>query len=204
NPSSSRLWARRKVLISPFSHSTFPPIMGIVLSSFWSLFDSRKEMRLLMLGLNAAGKTTILYQLKLNECVESIPTIGVNVEQVTFNKLTFTIWDVGAPGIISETYWKRYYPNTDALIYVIDSTDLERVEVSGEVIQEILKDPDMANVKLLVLANKQDLPGAMPIDQLTEKLDLKSIKGIEWHIQPTNAKKAEGIIEGLTWLEQSL
>ncbi|GMT23421.1 hypothetical protein PFISCL1PPCAC_14718, partial [Pristionchus fissidentatus] len=202
-PSFSRLWVRRKVVISRFFHSTFLPIMGIVLSSFWNLFASRKEMRLLMLGLDAAGKTTILYQLKLNNYIESIPTIGFNVEQVQFKKLTFTIWDVGAQGKI-RLLWKHYYPNTDALIYVVDTADLERVEESSQVLHDILKDPDMANVKLLVLANKQDIPGAMPIYQLTEKLDLKSINGIEWHIQPTNAKKAEGIIEGLTWLEQSL
>merc|ERR1719361_2256790 len=85
-----------------------------------------KEMRVLMVGLDNAGKTTVLYKLKLEEVVTTIPTIGFNVETVKYKKINFTVWDVGGQDKI-RPLWRHYYQNTDAIIFVVDSADKERV-----------------------------------------------------------------------------
>jgi small GTP-binding protein len=96
--------------------------MGTLISKYFADLFSKQELRALMLGLDAAGKTTILYKLKLGEYVTSVPTIGFNVEQVEFQKVKFAIWDVGGQDKIRKL-WKHYYQNTQALIYVVDSSD---------------------------------------------------------------------------------
>jgi small GTP-binding protein len=100
--------------------------------SFTKIFDSlfgKRELRALMLGLDAAGKTTILYKMKLGEVVSSVPTIGFNVETVEFQKVKFTVWDVGGQDKIRQL-WKHYFQNTQALIFVVDSSDKDRVEIA--------------------------------------------------------------------------
>ena len=127
--------------------------------SFTKIFDSlfgKKELRALMLGLDAAGKTTILYKLKLGEVVSSVPTNGFNVETVEFEKVKFTVWDVGGQDKIRQL-WKHYYQNTQALIYVVDSSDKERVEIAREELQKMLAEEELKDAVLLVLANKQDM-----------------------------------------------
>ena len=90
-----------------------------------SLFEKR-EARILMLGLDAAGKTTILFKLKLGEVVSSVPTIGFNVETVEFKNCKFNVWDVGGQDKI-RGMWRHYYQNTEGLIYVVDSSDRARL-----------------------------------------------------------------------------
>lgn len=69
--------------------------MGLAITKLFDRLFGKKEMRILMLGLDAAGKTTILYKLKLGEVVSSVPTIGFNVETVEYKNIKFTVWDVG-------------------------------------------------------------------------------------------------------------
>lgn len=95
---------------------------------FQSLFArwGKREMRILMVGLDAAGKTTILYKLKLGEIVTTIPTIGFNVETVEYKNISFTVWDVGGQDKI-RPLWRHYFTNTDGLIFVVDSNDAVRL-----------------------------------------------------------------------------
>ena len=106
-------------------------------SSFMRRFTQSRPIRLLMLGLDAAGKTTILYKMKLNETVNTIPTIGFNVETLHYKNLEFNAWDIGGQHKL-RTLWQHYFDNTDALIYVVDSNDDERVEESREALMNIL------------------------------------------------------------------
>merc|ERR1719203_683249 len=115
----------------------------------------KTEMRLLMVGLDAAGKTTILYKLKLGEVVTTIPTIGFNVETVEFKNINFTVWDIGGQDKIRKL-WRYYYANTQGLIFVIDSNDRDRIELA-----QMLNEDEMRDAVLLVFANKQDLPNSM-------------------------------------------
>merc|ERR1712031_113056 len=97
----------------------------------------KQEMRIVMVGLDAAGKTTVLYKFKLNEVVTTIPTIGFNVETVEYKNLRFTVWDVGGQDKI-RPLWRYYYQGTNGLIYVVDSNDRDRVENVREELAKIL------------------------------------------------------------------
>ena len=90
------------------------------------LVDSNRDMRVLMVGLDAAGKTTILYKLKLGEIVTTIPTIGFDVETVDYKNVSFTVWDVGGQDKI-RPLWRHYYQGTQGLIFVVDSNDKDRI-----------------------------------------------------------------------------
>jgi len=163
----------------------------------------KKDMRVLMLGLDSAGKTTILYKLKLGDSVSTIPTVGFNVETVKYKNVQFNVWDVGGQDKI-RPLWRHYYAGTQALIFVVDSDDRMRIPEAKDELHGILSDPEMANVVLLVYANKSDLPNAMPADELQEKLGLSMLQGHQWTVQPSCATSGEGLIEGLTWLTECL
>merc|ERR1719473_1086342 len=134
--------------------------MGNIFSSIWNKFiQTNKEMRILMVGLDAAGKTTILYKLKLGEVVNTIPTIGFNVETVEYKNISFNVWDVGGQDKI-RLLWRHYYANTQGLIFVVDSNDRDRVDENKEELHKMLAEEELKDAVLLVFANKQDLPGA--------------------------------------------
>merc|ERR1719468_533052 len=129
----------------------------------------KQDMRILMVGLDAAGKTTILYRFKLGEVVTTIPTIGFNVETLEYKNLSFTVWDVGGQDKIRKL-WRHYYQGNNGLIYVVDSNDRDRVDDAREELTKMLNEDEMRDAVLLVFANKQDLPDAMTAAEITEKL----------------------------------
>ena len=158
-----------------------------------------------MLGLDAAGKTTILYKMKLNELITTIPTVGFNVEEVSYQNLTMTVWDVGGQKTI-RTLWKHYLSNNDAIIFVVDSADRERMEEAREELWAVLElDETPRDTALLVLANKQDLPSAASAAELTDRLDLYKLRdGRKWYVQAAVATSGEGLYDGLSWLARTV
>ena len=128
--------------------------MGNVFASIWARMLGNKEMRILMVGLDAAGKTTILYKLKLGEVVTPIPTIGFNVEEVTYKNISFHVWDVGGQDKI-RPLWRHYFQNTQGLIFVIDSNDRERVGEARDELHRMLQEDELRDAVLLIFANKQ-------------------------------------------------
>merc|ERR1711935_1025469 len=168
-----------------------------------SLFAGKREMRILMVGLDAAGKTTILYKLKLGEVVTTIPTIGFNVETVEYKNINFTVWDVGGQDKICKL-WRHYYLNTQGLIFVVDSNDRDRIEDAREELAKMLIEDEMRDAVVLVFANKQDLPNSMPAAEVTEKLGLNSMHNRQWFIQSACATTGDGLYEGLDWMSRTL
>ena len=142
----------------------------------------KKEMRILMVGLDAAGKTTILYKLKLGEIVTTIPTIGFNVETVEYKNISFTVWDVGGQDKI-RPLWRHYYTNTQGLIFVVDSNDRDRIDAARDELHRMLNEDELRESVLLCFANKQDLPNAMSAAEMTDKLGLHDLRGRQWYIQ---------------------
>uniref|UniRef100_A0A671RAH1 ADP-ribosylation factor n=1 Tax=Sinocyclocheilus anshuiensis TaxID=1608454 RepID=A0A671RAH1_9TELE len=153
--------------------------------------------------LKFAGKTTILYKLKLGEIVTTIPTIGFNVETVEYKNICFTVWDVGGQDKI-RPLWRHYFQNTQGLIFVVDSNDRERAQEAAEELQKILQEDELRDAVLLVFANKQDLPNAMPISEMTDKLSLQALRSRTWYVQATCATQGTGLYEGLDWLSEQL
>eukprot|EP00408_Alexandrium_pacificum_P058047 CAMPEP_0171167900 /NCGR_PEP_ID=MMETSP0790-20130122/7439_1 /TAXON_ID=2925 /ORGANISM="Alexandrium catenella, Strain OF101" /LENGTH=181 /DNA_ID=CAMNT_0011632735 /DNA_START=88 /DNA_END=633 /DNA_ORIENTATION=- len=177
--------------------------MGLAFSKIWQRLLGKTEMRILMVGLDAAGKTTILYKLKLGEVVTTIPTIGFNVETVEYKNLSFTVWDVGGQDKI-RPLWRHYYQGTNGLIYVVDSNDRDRVEDAKEELSKMLNEDEMRDAVVLVFANKQDLPNAMTAAEVTEKLGLHNLRHRQWFIQSACATTGDGLYEGLDWLSRTL
>ncbi|PVU86868.1 hypothetical protein BB559_006234 [Furculomyces boomerangus] len=177
--------------------------MGLTISKLLSGLFGKREMRILMVGLDAAGKTTILYKLKLGEIVTTIPTIGFNVETVEYKNINFTVWDVGGQDTI-RPLWRHYYQNTQGIIFVIDSNDRDRINEARDELQHMLNEDELRDALLLIFANKQDLPNAMTAAEITDKLGLHSIRQRQWYIQATCATSGDGLYEGLEWLANSI
>ena len=157
------------------------------------------EARLLVLGLDNAGKTTILRKLSNEDITNITPTAGFNIKSLSMSNFRLNVWDIGGQKAI-RPYWKQYYDSTDALIYVIDSADKNRVEETGEELSQLLEEDQMNGVPLLVLANKQDLVNALSAKDVAEGLNLFSIRDRPWQIQPCSAKTGEGLKDGMEWL----
>jgi hypothetical protein len=154
------------------------------------------------------------------------------VETITFNNITFTVWDIGVlivlplPCTLSSSnpppfsslfllqtlsqgqdkirsLWNHYYAGTDGLIFVVDSADIPRVDEAAMELHKVLREEELEKIPLLVLANKQDLPSAFPRDELATRLSLHAIKGREWYIQETTGTTGEGLKEAFGWLAEA-
>mmetsp|Transcript_4479 Transcript_4479/g.14597 ORF Transcript_4479/g.14597 Transcript_4479/m.14597 type:complete len:126 (-) Transcript_4479:407-784(-) len=109
------------------------------------------------------------------------------------------VWDIGGQKTI-RPYWRNYFDQTDALVYVIDSADRKRMEETGIELSLLLEEEKMNGVPLLVLANKQDLIQALPPDEIAAEMNLHSIRDRPWQIQPCAATTGQGLHEGMEWL----
>ncbi|KAF7588161.1 hypothetical protein BBP40_006098 [Aspergillus hancockii] len=199
--------------------------MGGQVSKLMGKIFGTKEMRILMLGLDAAGKTTILYKLKLtNQEVTTIPTVGFNVESVTYKNVKFNVWDVGGQDKI-RPLWRHYYSGTaitiysdfmalanligipigtQGLIFVVDSSDTARMEEARSELHKIINDREMKDALLLVFANKQDVQGHLSPEDVTNALQLNKLKDKLWYVAPSVATEGTGIFEGLAWLSNNV
>jgi len=173
--------------------------MGVLFSHAFQRLFGTKEVRILILGLDNAGKTTILYRLHAGEVVQTIPTIGFNVETVQYKNIKLQVWDLGGQTSI-RPYWRCYYANTNGIIYVVDSVDRDRLPDAAHELKLMLEEEELGGVTLLVFANKQDLPDALSSAEVSEGLGLTSIRNRQWAIFQTSALKGTGISDGLDWL----
>ncbi|XP_072181796.1 ADP-ribosylation factor 4-like [Diadema setosum] len=176
--------------------------MGLTVSALFNSLFGKKQVRILMVGLDAAGKTTILYKLKLGEVVTTIPTIGFNVETVEYKNISFTVWDVGGQDKI-RPLWRHYFQNTQGLIFVVDSNDRERMEEAKEELFKIMGEEALKDAVLLIFANKQDLPNALSIPEISDKLGMNSYRNRQY-VQSACATQGSGLYEGLDWLSREL
>eukprot|EP01125_Pyxidicula_operculata_P006779 TRINITY_DN2327_c0_g1_i3.p1 TRINITY_DN2327_c0_g1~~TRINITY_DN2327_c0_g1_i3.p1 ORF type:complete len:248 (-),score=34.59 TRINITY_DN2327_c0_g1_i3:32-775(-) len=167
-----------------------------------SNIDTNYEVRMLMVGLDMSGKTTILYKLKLGG-TSTIPTIGFNNETIQYKNINFAIWDVGGQDRI-RPLWRHYFQHTQCLLFVVDSNDRDRIDEAVLEFQKLLYEDELRDALILVLANKQDLPNAMTIAEITELLGLHSLRARRWFIQPTCAISGDGLYEGLEWLSNKI
>ncbi|XP_030045088.1 putative ADP-ribosylation factor-like protein 5C [Microcaecilia unicolor] len=173
--------------------------MGQLFAKLMAIFGTH-EHKVIIVGLDNAGKTTILYQFLMDEVVHTSPTIGSNVEEIIIKKTHFLMWDIGGQETLRST-WNTYYSNTEFVILVIDSTDRERLTVTKEELYKMLAHEDLQNAAVLIFANKQDVKNSMSASEISKFLTLSSIKDHPWHIQGCCALTGEGLPAGLEWMK---
>ncbi|KAF5405008.1 ADP-ribosylation like factor [Paragonimus heterotremus] len=176
--------------------------MGSLFSRFAQLlnFCPSPQHKILILGLDGAGKTTLLYWTRLQTAIVTIPTIGLNVEEVKLpkTKITFLAWDIGGQDKL-RVLWSRFYEGTKGLIFIVDSSDVQRLDLACEQLWSVLSDPIMKDIPVLVLANKQDLPTAVNVSDLEKRLKLICLNedGHKWMIRATVATTGQGVMDAL-------
>ncbi|KIR97169.1 ADP-ribosylation factor-like 2 [Cryptococcus deuterogattii 2001/935-1] len=158
-----------------------------------------KEMRVLFLGLDNAGKTTILKKLNNESTSDISPTLGFNIKSLIRDGYTLNIWDVGGQRTL-RPYWTNYFESTDAVVWVVDSSDRMRMNDCRDELKELLHEERLAGATLLVFANKQDLAGSMPLEEIRDTLELQSIISHRWIVYPCSAFTGENLNDGMNWL----
>ncbi len=176
--------------------------MGAYFSRIIDRFNSGKEHKILMVGLDCAGKTTILYRLQLGEVVSTIPTVGFNLETLKYKNVNFQVFDLGGQ-TSSRNYWNFYYNSVSAIIFVVDSRDTDRIPLAREEFQTILGDDMLKDVPVIVFSNKIDLEGAADLGEVSKALGLQDVQDRPWHIVGTSAIKNTGLGDGIEWLAQN-
>ncbi|CAK5053477.1 unnamed protein product [Meloidogyne enterolobii] len=162
-----------------------------------------RELRILLLGLDNAGKTTILKKLAAEDVTHITPTQGFNIKSVMADDVRLNVWDIGGQRKI-RPYWKNYFDNTDVLIYVIDSSDRKRFDETAMELSELLEEEKLKNVPMLVFANKQDLLTSAKASEIAGGLQLVKIRDRSWQIQACSALSGEGIKDGMEWISKNI
>ncbi|KFP81237.1 ADP-ribosylation factor-like 11, partial [Acanthisitta chloris] len=172
---------------------------SILMGKLFSKGQRKRDARVVMLGLDFSGKSTLLYKLKRGQAVETCPTVGFNVESLhTPCGVSFTLWDVGGQDSLRAS-WPDYLEDINTLIFVLDSTDMTRLSEAAA-----LSHPSMAGIPVLLLANKQEVPGALAPAQLGEMLRLGQLAGHRWVLRGCSAHTGQGLQEVLAILGELL
>eukprot|EP01086_Lenisia_limosa_P010355 TRINITY_DN34523_c0_g1_i1.p1 TRINITY_DN34523_c0_g1~~TRINITY_DN34523_c0_g1_i1.p1 ORF type:complete len:187 (-),score=40.75 TRINITY_DN34523_c0_g1_i1:42-602(-) len=172
---------------------------GGIANWFKSLFW-KQEMEITLVGLNSAGKTTLINVIGKGDCDEDmIPTSGFNMMKVTKGKVSIKLWDVGGQPRL-RCMWERYCRGTTVIVFVVDSADAGSFHVAKEELHTLLEKPSLEGIPLLVLGNKNDLTNAVDIETLIEQLELQSIEGREVCCYSVSALEKKNIDLTLDWL----
>jgi len=161
-----------------------------------------REMRILMVGLDNAGKTTIVKRLNGEDINEISPTLGFNIMTLEYRGYKLNIWDIGGQKSL-RAYWRNYFETTDALIWVVDSSDTRRLNDCKEELHKLLEEEKLAGASLCIFANKQDISGALDFEEIEKFLDFHETAmngNRHWAILGCSAHTGEGLREGFDWV----
>jgi small GTP-binding protein len=159
-------------------------------------------MRILFLGLDNAGKTTVLNALTGKEGEQTLPTIGFKVGFFRFDNLEFVVWDVSGQDRL-RPFWRHYYRGTAGVVFVVDASDRDRVPLVRKELQSILKEAELEFAVWCILANKSDMPNPMSKVELRSELGLDT-SGKEYCVFETVATTGSGIKDAITWLSEHM
>ncbi|KAK9459666.1 ADP-ribosylation factor family-domain-containing protein [Lipomyces oligophaga] len=166
------------------------------------------EYSVLILGLDNAGKTTLLEKLKsiygsgkeVNPD-KIVPTVGQNVGHIRINSINLKLWDVGGQDML-RTLWKEYYAEAHAIVFVVDSTDRARIEECRHTLQTVITDEDTEGIPVLMLANKQDRDDSLEVEDIKEIFNriAENLGARDSRVLPISALKGTGVTEAADWL----
>jgi len=166
--------------------------------------QKEREVRVLMLGLDNAGKTTVVKKFNGEDIDLISPTLGFNIKTLEYRGFKLNIWDVGGQTSL-RSYWRNYFEQTDGLIWVVDSADRMRLRDCKAELQALLQQERLAGASLLVFANKQDIEGALSDEQIREELELdKFCAKRHWRICACSAFTGGGLAAGVDWMVQDI
>ncbi|XP_022876360.1 ADP-ribosylation factor-like protein 2 isoform X1 [Olea europaea var. sylvestris] len=155
-------------------------------------------------GLDNSGKTTIVLKINGEDTSVISPTLGFNIKTINYQKYILNIWDVGGQKTI-RSYWRNYFEQTDGLVWVVDSSDLRRLDDCKHELDNLLKEERLSGASLLIFANKQDIQGALSPEEIAKVLHLDAMdKTRHWRIVGCSAYTGEGLLEGFDWLVQDI
>ena len=179
--------------------------MGGILSSLWrfAFGNPQRRFKITIIGLDNAGKTTALYRLLDGVVVNTQPTVGSNVETIERRNVRLQCWDLAGQTAFRKG-WSTFFNGTDAILFIVDSSDRQRISEARNELFRVLDDEATKNCCILVLANKQDLPNCLALNEMIESLQLSEIKDHEWSILPTCSLTGQGLDEAVDWLVMHL
>lgn len=159
------------------------------------------ELRILMLGLDNAGKTTVVKKFLGKDTSTISPTLGFQICPIQFKGLTLNIWDIGGQQTL-RSFWRNYFESTDGLIWVVDSNDVGRLNDCKQELHKILLEERLAGASLLIFLNKVDIPTALSADEIEQILDVPTIRGQKRHVKLVrcSAMTGEGLLTGVEWI----
>ncbi|RKO92955.1 P-loop containing nucleoside triphosphate hydrolase protein [Blyttiomyces helicus] len=164
-------------------------------SLFW-----KQEMELTLVGLQNSGKTTLVNVIASGHFTEDmIPTVGFNMRKVTKGSVVMKLWDLGGQARF-RSMWERYCRGVNAIVFVLDAADHAKIPAAKTELHTLLAKPQLANIPVLVLGNKNDLPGALTVDQIIEQLNLRAITSREVSCYSISGKNSVNIDITMQWL----
>lgn len=162
----------------------------------------KKEMELSLIGLQNAGKTSLVNTIATASFHEDmIPTVGFNMRKVTKGSVTIKLWDLGGQPRF-RSMWERYCRGVQAIVFVVDSSDVDLLDQARNELHELLAKPSLVGIPLLVLGNKNDLPTALSTNELIDRLELKGLRDREVAVYSVSAKRQNNIDITIHWLTQ--
>ncbi|VIO86627.1 Uncharacterized protein BM_BM6909 [Brugia malayi] len=172
-------------------------VLDWIRSLFW-----KEEMELTLVGLQNSGKTTFVNVIATGQFTEDmIPTVGFNMRKITKGNVTIKLWDIGGQPRF-RSMWERYCRGVNAIIFMVDAADEDKLEASRNELSQLLDKPQLDSIPVLVLANKKDLPGALDERQLIERMNLSAIQNREICCYSISCKEKDNIDITLQWLIQ--
>jgi ADP-ribosylation factor related protein 1 len=173
----------------------------------------KEEFHILVIGLDKAGKTNAVEKLKtlLTDAAgldpgRIMPTVGLNVGRMEAFGSSLIFWDLGgAPGL--RAIWDKYFGDSHAVLYVLDASDRARLEESKAAFERVAAAPDLGGAPILVIANKQDVPGAADMAEVAGALGLTGGGGGcggPCIVQPASAHSGAGLNDGVKWLVEAI
>ena len=184
--------------------SVFNEILKLI--AYLQVKEKEREIRILILGLDNAGKTTIVKKLCGQSIEEIEPTLGFQIESLEYNDYKLNLWDIGGQSSI-RAYWRNYFEQTDGLVWVVDSADVSRLNLVRQELEGLLQQERLAGATLLIWANKQDIQGSLSPQKIVESLGLQvdaKFENRHWSIHPCSAVTGDGLMEGMDWMIEDI